>query len=287
MNPFSIVILAFVLATSTPNAALGATKLTIGQSTINPRSTPLWIGQEKGFFQKYGIDATFLSTCAIPRVMITRHEIGRVSRSPTAAGAVILGASVNETRPENSCYRQDDQQRGRQIDHQNRQRAARQDPRHSERRRHQLDGGSALTGSTLASICAATTLCSNPPATRSCAARRWNPARSMPRSSTRCLAKTRAARLQRPRRFIQNRHSVYRRRHRHHAGLTLPNSLRLIGKPAQSVARKPGLRGRTKKPNRSGRTDHEAAVEFPMRLIAESGYQDSDQDHGAQTVPRA
>ena len=28
-----------------------ATRLAIGYSTINPRVTPLWIAQEKGFFQ--------------------------------------------------------------------------------------------------------------------------------------------------------------------------------------------------------------------------------------------
>lgn len=33
-----------------PTALPAATKLTIGHSTINPRISPLWIAQEKGYF---------------------------------------------------------------------------------------------------------------------------------------------------------------------------------------------------------------------------------------------
>ena len=58
MNPFYFVIFALALISFIPTAAPGATKLTIGHSTINPRISPLWIAQEKGYFQKYGIDAT-------------------------------------------------------------------------------------------------------------------------------------------------------------------------------------------------------------------------------------
>ena len=95
MNPFSFVILAFVLATSTPNAALGATKLTIGHSTINPRIAPLWIAQEKGFLQKYGIDATLVFVRNTP-LMIAAMKAGTI---PIAygGGSGILGASVTES----------------------------------------------------------------------------------------------------------------------------------------------------------------------------------------------
>jgi ABC-type nitrate/sulfonate/bicarbonate transport system substrate-binding protein len=75
--------------------AQAATKLVIGQSTINPRSAPLWIGQEKGFFQKYGIDPTFVYVRNTP-LMITSMKSGGI---PVAygGGSGILGASVNET----------------------------------------------------------------------------------------------------------------------------------------------------------------------------------------------
>ncbi|HEY7319801.1 MAG TPA: ABC transporter substrate-binding protein [Candidatus Binatia bacterium] len=60
MNPYRFVILALALVWFQPAAALSATKLTIGHSTINPRIAPLWVAQEKGYFQKYGIDATLV-----------------------------------------------------------------------------------------------------------------------------------------------------------------------------------------------------------------------------------
>ena len=95
MNPFKFVILALVLASFTPNAALGATKLTIGHSTINPRIAPLWIAQEKGFLQKYGIDATLVFVRNTP-LMIAAMKAGTI---PIAygGGSGILGASVTES----------------------------------------------------------------------------------------------------------------------------------------------------------------------------------------------
>ena len=47
-------------------AALAATHLAIGYSTINPRIAPLWIAQEKGYFQKYGIDTTLVFVRSTP-----------------------------------------------------------------------------------------------------------------------------------------------------------------------------------------------------------------------------
>jgi ABC-type nitrate/sulfonate/bicarbonate transport system substrate-binding protein len=75
--------------------ALGAAKLTIGHSTINPRISPLWIAQEKGFFQKYGIDATLVFVRNTP-LMIAAMKAGTI---PIAygGGSGILGASVTES----------------------------------------------------------------------------------------------------------------------------------------------------------------------------------------------
>ena len=75
--------------------ALGATKLTIGHSTINPRVAPLWIAQEKGFFQKYGIDATLVFVRNTP-LMIAAMKANTI---PIAygGGSGILGASVTES----------------------------------------------------------------------------------------------------------------------------------------------------------------------------------------------
>jgi len=83
-----------LLAGGSPRA-LAATKLTIGHSTINPRVSPLWIAQEKGYFQKYGIDATSVFVRNTP-LMIAGMKAGTI---PIAygGGSGILGASVTES----------------------------------------------------------------------------------------------------------------------------------------------------------------------------------------------
>jgi ABC-type nitrate/sulfonate/bicarbonate transport system substrate-binding protein len=93
MNSFKLAILA--LASFTSTAAFSATKLTIGHSTINPRIAPLWIAQEKGFFQKYGIEATLVFVRNTP-LMIAAMKAGTI---PIAygGGSGILGASVTES----------------------------------------------------------------------------------------------------------------------------------------------------------------------------------------------
>jgi NitT/TauT family transport system substrate-binding protein len=83
-----------ILPTELPQV-FAATKLTIGHSTINPRVSPLWIAQEKGFFQKYGIDATSVFIRNTP-LMIAGMKAGTI---PIAygGGSGILGASVTES----------------------------------------------------------------------------------------------------------------------------------------------------------------------------------------------
>jgi ABC-type nitrate/sulfonate/bicarbonate transport system substrate-binding protein len=91
----SNLVLVLALVSFNSAAALGATKLTIGHSTINPRISPLWIAQEKGFFQKYGIDATLVFVRNTP-LMIAAMKAGTI---PIAygGGSGILGASVTES----------------------------------------------------------------------------------------------------------------------------------------------------------------------------------------------
>ena len=95
MNPYSFVILVLLLVSFKPTASLSATQLTIGHSTINPRIAPLWIAQEKGYFQKYGIDATLVFVRNTP-LMIAAMKAGTI---PIAygGGSGILGASVTES----------------------------------------------------------------------------------------------------------------------------------------------------------------------------------------------
>ncbi len=95
MNPIKFLILALTVASYMPTAAHSATKLIIGHSTINPRISPLWIAQEKGFFQKYSIDATLVFVRNTP-LMIAAMKAGTI---PIAygGGSGILGASVTES----------------------------------------------------------------------------------------------------------------------------------------------------------------------------------------------
>jgi NitT/TauT family transport system substrate-binding protein len=95
MNRHVFVILTLALVWFKPLASLSATRITIGHSTINPRIAPLWIAQEKGFFQKYGIDATLVFVRNTP-LMIAAMKAGTI---PIAygGGSGILGASVTES----------------------------------------------------------------------------------------------------------------------------------------------------------------------------------------------
>ena len=93
MNPYTFVILALALVSFEPATSLSATKLTIGHSTINPRIAPLWIAQEKGYFQKYGIDATLVFVRNTP-LMIAAMKAGTIL---PWRGSGILGASVTES----------------------------------------------------------------------------------------------------------------------------------------------------------------------------------------------
>jgi ABC-type nitrate/sulfonate/bicarbonate transport system substrate-binding protein len=90
-----ISVVALFIVTALPSVVFSATKVTIGHSTINPRIAPLWVAQEKGFFQKYGIDATVIFVRNTP-IMIAGMKSGNV---PIAygGGSGILGASVTES----------------------------------------------------------------------------------------------------------------------------------------------------------------------------------------------
>jgi len=90
-----IAIFLLALVWFQPTGLSGAIKLAIGHSTINPRISPLWIAQEKGYFQKYGIEATLVFVRNTP-LMIAAMKAGTI---PIAygGGSGILGASVTES----------------------------------------------------------------------------------------------------------------------------------------------------------------------------------------------
>jgi ABC-type nitrate/sulfonate/bicarbonate transport system substrate-binding protein len=77
-------------------ASLGdaATRVAVGYSTINPRIAPLWIAQEAGTFQKYGLDPTLVFVRSTP-ILIATLKTATIPVAYGGAGA-ILGASVGE-----------------------------------------------------------------------------------------------------------------------------------------------------------------------------------------------
>ena len=91
MKP-ALLLAAFLFSAAVSHAA---TKITIGHSTINPRVAPLWIAQEKGFFQKYSIDSTLVFVRNTP-LMIAAMKAGTI---PIAygGGSGIVGASASES----------------------------------------------------------------------------------------------------------------------------------------------------------------------------------------------
>ena len=85
--------ISFFLLCCAESAA--ATRLVIGYSTINPRIAPLWIAQEAGYFQKYGLDTTLVFLRSTP-LLIAGMKSGSVAIAYGAGGS-ILNASVGES----------------------------------------------------------------------------------------------------------------------------------------------------------------------------------------------
>jgi ABC-type nitrate/sulfonate/bicarbonate transport system substrate-binding protein len=101
MKRYVFALLAVALVSFPATASLSATKLTIGHSTINPRIAPLWIAQEKGYFQKYGIDATLVFVRSTP-LLIAAMKAGSIPLA-YGGGSGIIGASATESDCE--CWR--------------------------------------------------------------------------------------------------------------------------------------------------------------------------------------
>jgi len=90
----AIVLLSFWHDTQTVHAQ-SRSRVVIGYPTINPRVTPLWIAQEKGYFQRYGVETTLVFVRNTP-LLIAGMKSGSI---PVAygGGSGILNASVGES----------------------------------------------------------------------------------------------------------------------------------------------------------------------------------------------
>jgi NitT/TauT family transport system substrate-binding protein len=91
----SLLILSLVIAVLDQRAIEAATRVMIGNSTINPRIAPLWIAQEIGYFQKYDIETTLVFVRSTP-LLIAAMKSGSIPIAYGGGGG-ILNASVGES----------------------------------------------------------------------------------------------------------------------------------------------------------------------------------------------
>jgi hypothetical protein len=144
MNRQVLAIFLLALAWFEPSGLSGATKLTIGHSTINPRISPLWIAQEKGYFQKvrHRRDSGVCPQYAFDDCRDeSRYDSDRLRRRQRHPGRIGDGIGFAGS---GNVYRQDDQQCRRPAGHQKPEGAAQQDSRNPRYRRHQLARRTAL-----------------------------------------------------------------------------------------------------------------------------------------------
>ncbi len=69
-------------------ASLARVKITIGYAAVAPRTIPLWIAQEEGFFKKYGIEARFVVFRGAP-TLVASLVSGHINLGLTSGGTVL------------------------------------------------------------------------------------------------------------------------------------------------------------------------------------------------------
>lgn len=96
MKTTSIFVLFFLwtLAAGGPlQAQTARTRLRIAVSTTEPHNTPLWVGKDKGFFDKYGLDVqmVFVSGGSLVSQMLAAGEIQIAAAAPASLVNLIAG----------------------------------------------------------------------------------------------------------------------------------------------------------------------------------------------------
>jgi len=56
MKKFNLAVTFILSVVLTPGLLVAASEVVIGYANISARVSPLWIAQEKGFFDKYGVN---------------------------------------------------------------------------------------------------------------------------------------------------------------------------------------------------------------------------------------
>ncbi len=96
MKPRSISVLFFLctLVTGWPSQAqTPRTRLRIAVSTTEPHNTPLWVGKDKKFYDKYGLDVQliFVSGGSLVTQMLAAGEIQIAASAPASLVSLIAG----------------------------------------------------------------------------------------------------------------------------------------------------------------------------------------------------
>ena len=96
MKTTSIFVLFFLwtLATGWPSQVQTTrTQLRIAVSTTEPHNTPLWVGKDKKFFDKYGLDVqlVFVSGGSLVTQMLAAGEIQIAASAPASLVSLIAG----------------------------------------------------------------------------------------------------------------------------------------------------------------------------------------------------
>ena len=92
--PIFAVFFLWTLATGWPSQAqTPRTQLKIAVSTTEPHNTPLWVGKDKGFFDKYGLDVqlVFVSGGSLVSQMLAAGEIQIAAAAPASLVSLIAG----------------------------------------------------------------------------------------------------------------------------------------------------------------------------------------------------
>ena len=96
MKKTSAFILFFLLTLAIPwlsQAQTDRTRLRIAVSTTEPHNTPIWVGKDKGFFDKYGLDVQmiFVSGGSLVTQMLAAGEIQIAAAAPASLVSLIAG----------------------------------------------------------------------------------------------------------------------------------------------------------------------------------------------------
>ncbi len=89
-----VLVLLSILATGWPSQAqTPRTRLRIAVSTTEPHNTPLWVGKDKRFFDKYGLDVQliFVSGGSLVTQMLAAGEIQIAASAPASLVSLIAG----------------------------------------------------------------------------------------------------------------------------------------------------------------------------------------------------